>query len=612
MASYRNPIPTVDIIIEISTPEKSGIILIERRNPPFGWALPGGFVDYGESLEQAAIREALEETSLHVNLSRQFHSYSDPSRDPRQHTITTVYIASATGTPKAADDAINLDIFQENDLPKTIVFDHALIIQDYFQDKLDSAKKNIQIEKMMQALNATTDGIWEWNFKTNNLTFSPNYYLMLGYQPYEFPACYENWVNLIHPDDKNKALAVATEYLKSKSDRYENEFRMRTKDNKYCWIRTKARVVERDTNGNAILMIGNHEDITERKLMSEKLNLLTKAVDHSLAGFAIVDENIQFRYVNKAHLEMWGYDTLDEVLGTSPGSHCADTYLPEKIIEHVNKEGSGDFEYVAKRKDGSCFDVFMRVTAITDNDGKRYYNGFSLDISDRKATAKRLREYAEEQKVLVREIHHRVKNNLEVIISLIEMRARAIEDASLQLIFNEIKERIWAIAYVHKELYDSHSFLYIDFKSYLENLTHEICNLYARSDIQITYNFADIHIDIETAIPCSLAYIEMISNAFKHAFQKKKCENNQPDYSQTIHVDFYENSDTFTLFVKDNGKGLPSDIDWDKPETIGFRLINILTKQLNGFLKINTAEETEFRLTFPKRKESSNQPGNIV
>jgi ADP-ribose pyrophosphatase YjhB (NUDIX family) len=142
MAKYRNPIPTVDIIIEISTVEKSGIILIERRNPPFGWALPGGFVDYGESLEQAATREALEETSLNVHLISQFHSYSDPSRDPRQHTITTVYIASATGIPKAADDAVNLDIFDENHLPGPIVFDHQLIIQDYFQYKKSILEKN--------------------------------------------------------------------------------------------------------------------------------------------------------------------------------------------------------------------------------------------------------------------------------------------------------------------------------------------------------------------------------------------------------------------------------------------------------------------------------------
>ena len=87
---YKNPIPTVDIIIEI---ESKGIVLIKRKNPPYGWAIPGGFVDYGESLEEAAMREAKEETNLDVKLARQFHTYSDPKRDPRHHSISTVYIS---------------------------------------------------------------------------------------------------------------------------------------------------------------------------------------------------------------------------------------------------------------------------------------------------------------------------------------------------------------------------------------------------------------------------------------------------------------------------------------------------------------------------------------
>ncbi len=95
---YKNPVPTVDIIIET---EGEKIVLIQRKNPPFGWALPGGFVDYGESLEEAAIREAREETALEVNLVRQMHTYSDPNRDPRRHTLSTVFIARAHGTPRA-------------------------------------------------------------------------------------------------------------------------------------------------------------------------------------------------------------------------------------------------------------------------------------------------------------------------------------------------------------------------------------------------------------------------------------------------------------------------------------------------------------------------------
>ncbi len=128
----KTPLVTVDIIIEVVD---RGIVLIERKNPPHGWALPGGFVDYGESLEAAALREAKEETSLDVELMEQFYTYSDPSRDPRHHTISTVFIAKASGEPRGADDAKRAQLFTENNLPSPIVFDHPQILGDYFYYK---------------------------------------------------------------------------------------------------------------------------------------------------------------------------------------------------------------------------------------------------------------------------------------------------------------------------------------------------------------------------------------------------------------------------------------------------------------------------------------------
>lgn len=132
--TYRNPPLTVDLIIEL---EGRGVVLIERKNPPYGWALPGGFVDYGESLEQAAVREAREETGLEVQLKRQLHTYSDPHRDPRHHTVTTVYVARARGEPVARDDAQQVQVFPLNSLPEKMAFDHAAILEDYRTGRWD-------------------------------------------------------------------------------------------------------------------------------------------------------------------------------------------------------------------------------------------------------------------------------------------------------------------------------------------------------------------------------------------------------------------------------------------------------------------------------------------
>ncbi|AFZ03981.1 NUDIX domain-containing protein [Calothrix sp. PCC 6303] len=132
---YRNPAPTVDIIIELIDRPHRPIVLIERHFEPLGWAIPGGFVDYGESVEVAAKREALEETALEVELIEQFLVYSDPSRDARKHTISIVFIATATGEPQAGDDAKGLKIFEPWCVPNNLCFDHDRILRDYWQHR---------------------------------------------------------------------------------------------------------------------------------------------------------------------------------------------------------------------------------------------------------------------------------------------------------------------------------------------------------------------------------------------------------------------------------------------------------------------------------------------
>ena len=127
----RNPLPTADVIIEVG----DRIVLVRRKHPPAGWAIPGGFVEAGETVETAAVREALEETGLPVTLTALLGVYSDPARDPRPHTIWTGYVGRAEGSPSGGDDAAEARLFAEGDLPSPIAFDHASILADYFRYK---------------------------------------------------------------------------------------------------------------------------------------------------------------------------------------------------------------------------------------------------------------------------------------------------------------------------------------------------------------------------------------------------------------------------------------------------------------------------------------------
>jgi 8-oxo-dGTP diphosphatase len=140
MATYKNPTPTVDCIIELPGER---LVLIRRKNPPLGWALPGGFVDEGERLDRAAAREAKEETGLDVEVVEQFFTYSDPSRDPRKHTLSTVYLCRATGEPTGADDAAEARTFPLDGLPEPLCFDHGTILADYLAYKRTGQRRKL-------------------------------------------------------------------------------------------------------------------------------------------------------------------------------------------------------------------------------------------------------------------------------------------------------------------------------------------------------------------------------------------------------------------------------------------------------------------------------------
>ncbi len=234
--------------------------------------------------------------------------------------------------------------------------------------------------------------------------------------------------------------------------------------------------------------------------------------------------------------------------------------------------------------------------------GSTCWDGIEFDITERKRSEDRLLASLNEKEVLLREVHHRVKNNLELIISLIEMQCSCIPNESYIRFFHEIKERIWAIAHVHEDLYHSDDLSHISFRDYLEDLTCDIRVLYDLPDVELHTDFCDAFLNIETAIPCGLIYIELLTNALKHAFLKGYVPENKQGACHIIQAGLRENRDVFTLTVSDNGVGMPPDFDWREAKSMGLRLVNILTKQIDGHVQTNTCKGTAFSITFPKTK----------
>ncbi|MFO7886120.1 MAG: PAS domain-containing protein [Desulfobacteraceae bacterium] len=305
------------------------------------------------------------------------------------------------------------------------------------ENELRQSQKELQL-----TLNATADGIWSWNFKTSELFFSPKYYKMLGYQPNEFPANYKNWVNLIHPDDREGALAAANEFLKTKPDVYENEFRLKTKNGDYRWARTVAKVVEKDEHGNAVYMIGNHEDITEKKLAldafiqeRERFELAMRSVNDGLWDWNLKTNEIYYSPVWKKILGYEDHEIENKFSEWERLTHPEDVKKSWGILNEVfeGRRKSFENEFKMRHKNGHWVDILARADVIFDEDGKgTRVIGTHVDITERKKLEKQLQKSQKMEAIgsLAGGIAHDFNNILFPIVGLSEMMVEDLSQGS--------------------------------------------------------------------------------------------------------------------------------------------------------------------------------------
>ena len=380
---------------------------------------------------------------------------------------------------------------------------------------------------------------------------------------------------------------------------YGYQTRFKRQDGQIIWVKITARAI-RDDEGKVVRYEGAIEDITHQKESEEALrqseaflgNVLSSIQD----GISVLDRDLNIIKTNQV-MEEWyasmlplvgkkcyrAYHNKSQPCHPCPSLRCMESGKTEKDIVPGLKGSSVEwielFSYPLRNH------VTGKIEGVVE---------FVRDITARKKAEEMLQKSLKEKEILLQEIHHRVKNNLQIIVSLLRLQISSEEDSRLVNMFRECQNRIMAMAFVHEKLYQSHDLTRVVFTQYIRGFAQELSTAFGIKErgIELKTFLEEIELDINRAIPCGLIFNELLTNAIKYAFPGKKI-------GEIIIRLHRENQDQISLEVCDSGVGLPSDFDQEAPKSLGLMLVNSLTAQINGKLTIDTSHGTTFKIVFP-------------
>lgn len=344
--------------------------------------------------------------------------------------------------------------------------------------------------------------------------------------------------------------------------------------------------------------IGSAVDITEFRrtetALMESEERYRTAIECSNDAVTIVQGDIRV-YANQKFLDIFGYDRLDEVIG----QHTFHVMHPDdrdRLIEISRRRQAGEpvpssYEFRGVRKDGTTIYVEASAARVTYR-GEPASLAYLRDITERRKAEEQIKISLREKEVLLKEVHHRVKNNLQVISSLLSLQAQTVKDEETRRLLEESRNRVKSMAYIHMQLYQSKNFAQIDFAPYVRNLAKNLLESHKKNGERVSLDVCveDIFLSLDTAIPCGLIINELVSNALEHAFQNGR--------DGEIIVGLRKDGKKNMLVVSDNGVGLPREIDLHNTDTLGLQLVSALVDQLDGSLKLERDQGTVFRIAF--------------
>jgi len=444
-------------------------------------------------------------------------------------------------------------------------------------------------------------GSWDWDAAKDVVIWSDELYRIVGMQPgsptpnraeHQALLTPDSWI--IHENSIQHALETG--------EPFEVELEIVRIDGVHRWVINRG-AAEMDAAGNIIRIIGSLQDITERKMILDELeksrNELQSTIDATTSGIYKFDLSTQELYLNQKAYTMHGYE---------PGEFPTDTeYIKQHLIHPddvkiltgaieeciYSKSHTYEVEYRIRKKNGEYHWIHSNGKVVEwDDDGKPLrLIGNHTDISERKLSEEKIRASLEEKEILLKEIHHRVKNNLQAISSLLSLQMNQFKEPRLREAFIQMKNRIRSMAMVHEKLYTSHDIAHINFGNHIKSIANELISAYGNDDIILEVEADNVPVELEKAVPLSLILNELVSNALVHAFPGRS--------AGTLQIYLHKvGNDDIILVIRDNGKGFPDNVDLRESSTLGLTLINALVSQIDGTIEMSKENGTTFTIKF--------------
>ena len=377
------------------------------------------------------------------------------------------------------------------------------------------------------------------------------------------------------------------------------ELQLLAKDGRVIDVSVSSHIVF-DDDCNPVGVEGVLRDISTRKKMEEALKeseqKFRTMVENSLQGIFIV-QDMEMVYANEALSQIVGY-SLEEIQALSQ-EEMRGIIHPEdqnkvwgRMADRLaGKDVPSRYEFKAIKKNGDTVWMEM-VSNRIEYEGKPAVQGAIIDISDRQQADEQIKASLKEKEVMLREIHHRVKNNMQIILSLLRIQSRTVADKETREVFKQSQNRIRSMALIHEALYKSGDLAHIDFADYISRMTTHLLSIY-REDlghVEVKQEAEGVFLDINKAIPCGLIISELVSNSLKHAFPEKREGN--------VLIRMLMNKGKNELVVKDDGIGFPAGLNFRKTETLGLQLVTDLVLQVSGSIQLKRTKGTEFIVKF--------------